>query len=144
NRISFDMNYGFQSLAKKTSLLDAGEYAMLMNEKFENSGDKPFFVGERLDQVNAMGKGTDWLGTIFKENVPIQNYSLGFSGGNEKSVYSTGLSYTEQGGILGGAAQNNLTRVSFKVNSEHKFFEDFLKVGENFTVTHTDIQGQGT
>lgn len=141
NQITFDANYGLQTLAKKPKVLNASEYAMIMNEKFENSGDQPFFVGSRMDQIKAMGQGTDWISTIFKDNVPIQNYSLGFSGGNDKSVYSTGLSYTEQGGVLGGSAQNNLKRVAFKVNSEHKFYDNYLKVGENLTITHVDQKG---
>ncbi|ASO07412.1 TonB-dependent receptor SusC [Arenibacter algicola] len=140
-QITFDTYYGMQSLAKRPDLLNAQEYAMLMNEKFENSGDTPFFVGEKMDQITAMGEGTNWIDVMFKDNVPTQNYSLGLSGGSIKSVYSTALSYTEQGGILGGESQNNLKRVTFKINSEHKFYDDILKVGENMTVTHVDLQG---
>lgn len=114
---------------------------MIMNEKFENSGDEPFFVGDRKDQINAMSAGTDWIGLMFKDNVPTQNYSFGFSGGTDKSIYSSGLSYTEQGGILGGASQNNLKRVTFRTNSEHNFFDGILKVGENLTVAHIDLKG---
>ena len=141
DQITFDTFYGMQSLAKEPNLLNAREYAMIMNEKFENSGDEPFFVGERMDEIAAMGEGTDWIDLMFKDNVPTQNYSLGFSGGTEKSIYSSGLSYTEQGGILGGATQNNLKRVTFRTNSEHDFFDGILKVGENLTVTHIDLKG---
>ncbi|MEX2593839.1 MAG: TonB-dependent receptor [Anditalea sp.] len=141
NQITFDAYYGWQSLAKKPDLLNAQEYAMLMNEKFENSGDTPFFVGDRMDQVIAMGEGTNWIDLLFEDNVPTQNYSLGFSGGTDQSIYSTGLSFTEQGGIFGGASQNNLERITFRINSEHKFYDNVLKVGENLTVTHVDLQG---
>lgn len=141
SQISFDTYYGWQNLARKPDLLNAQEYAMLMNEKFENSGDQPFFTGEKMEQIKAMGEGTDWIGLMFKENVPTQNHSFGLSGGSEKSVYSTGLSYTEQGGILGGSEQNNLKRVTFKINSDHKLFDDILTVGENMTITHMDRRG---
>lgn len=140
-QITFDTYYGVQNLAKKTGLLNAQEYAMLMNEKFQNSGDSPFFVGDKMDQIVAMGEGTDWIGVMFKDNVPTRNYSLGFSGGTDQSVFSTSLSYTEQGGILGGASQNDLKRVTFRINSEHKFYGDIIKIGENMTVTHIDLRG---
>lgn len=140
-QITFDTYYGVQNLAKKPGLLNAQEYAMLMNEKFQNSGDSPFFVGDKMDQIVAMGEGTDWIGVMFKDNVPTQNYSLGFSGGTDQSVFSTSLSYTEQGGILGGASQNDLKRVTFRINSEHKFYGDILKIGENMTVTHISLRG---
>lgn len=141
NQITFDAYYGWQSLAKKPDLLNAQEYAMLMNEKFENSGDSPFFQGDRMDEVNSMGEGTDWIGLLFEKSVPTQNYSLGFSGGTDQSVYSTGLTFTEQGGIFGGTSQNNLKRFTFRINSEHSFYNDILKIGENLTVTHVDLQG---
>lgn len=144
SQITLDVNYGLQSLARKLNMLNAQEYAMLMNEKFVNSGDKPFFTDNRMEQIQSMGEGTDWLGLIFKDKVPIQNYSLGFSGGSDKSTFSTGLSFTEQGGILGGSSQNNLARVTFRMNSEHKFYKNILKVGENITFTYVDLRGGGS
>lgn len=140
-QITFDAYYGWQSLARKPDLLNAQQYAMLMNEKYEHSGSAPFFTGDKMDQVAAMGAGTDWIDVLFADRVPTQNYALGFSGGTDKSVYATGLSFTEQGGIFGGAAQNNLQRITFRLNSEHKFFDDRFKVGENLTVTHVGLQG---
>ena len=140
-QVTFDAYYGWQSLAKKPQLLNAQEYAMLMNEKFENSQAAPFFVGDKMDQINAMGEGTDWIDELFVKNVPTQNYSLGLTGGTEQSVYSTGLSYTQQGGILGGTSQNSMGRITLRINSEHKLYGDILKVGENATVTTLNNSG---
>jgi len=134
-QVTFDTFYGWQSLSKKPDLLNAQEYAMLMNEKFSNSGSSPFFVGDKMDQINAMGEGTNWIDEMFVNNVPTQNYSLGIQGGTEQSIYSTGLSYSQQGGILGGASQNKFERINFRINSEHKLYGNILKIGENLTVT---------
>jgi TonB-linked SusC/RagA family outer membrane protein len=140
-QVTFDAYYGLQSLGKRPEVLNAQEYAMLMNEKYTNSGKAPFFVGDKMDQVITMGEGTDWIDEMFEENVPTQDYNLGFSGGNEQSIYSMGLSFTQQGGIAGGEDVNNMKRYSLRINSEHNVIKKILKVGENLTVSRIDTKG---
>ena len=43
-RISYDFSYGWQSVAKKRNVLNAMEYAMMMNEGAVNSGVAPSFA----------------------------------------------------------------------------------------------------
>jgi hypothetical protein len=80
-------------------LLNAKEYAIIMNEQAINSGKAPYFTN---NVINNLPVNTNWMDQMFVKNVPTQNYVFGASGGGAGSVYSTSLGYTDQGGIVGG------------------------------------------
>jgi TonB-linked SusC/RagA family outer membrane protein len=106
--IELSTYFGVQSAAKKLSLLNASEYAVLKNEMFANGGDAlPF-------NTTQLGEGTDWQDEVF-QNANIQNYNVTVSGGTEKTTYSIGGSYFSQDGIVGGE-KANFTRMNARVN----------------------------
>ena len=71
---------------------------------------------------NGTWKGTNWLDESRNENAPIQNHALNITGGTEQSVYSIGLAYTNQEGILGAPSQPEYTRYTARINSEHTLY----------------------
>ncbi|MCD7849487.1 MAG: SusC/RagA family TonB-linked outer membrane protein [Parabacteroides sp.] len=83
--VSYDGSYGIQSLIKKMDMLDAAEWATLVNEQQLNDTGKEYFTPE---QISSFGKGTDWQDLVYS-NAPIQNHNLTISGGSEKNA-STG------------------------------------------------------
>jgi len=99
---------GRQQAAKKLSVLNATEYAVLKNEMFANGGDALPYSNTNL------GEGTDWQDAVF-QNAKIQNYNVTVSGGSEKTTYSIGGSYFTQDGIVGGD-KANFTRMNARVN----------------------------
>lgn len=138
-QISLDGYAGIQNLSREIDMLNSREYATIMNEQAVNSGKLPYFTSE---QIAEMGNGTDWLDEMFFRNAATQNYSLGISGGNGPSVYSTSLSYTQQSGIVGGRDWSNYERYGFRVNSEHGLLNnDILKIGEHLTFTWINRNG---
>jgi len=137
-QISFDAYYGIQNASRKVDLLNAQEYATIVNEAEINSGKKAVFNDT---QRSALGTGTNWLNQMISKNVPTQNYSLSANGGNSTSTYSLGLSYTQQGGIVGGTNLSNYERYNFRSNSERKLYGDFLKVGEHMTFSYIKQKG---
>lgn len=139
--ISLDAYYGWQTAARKAKLLNAREYATIMNESNINSGNGAYFTQNEIDN---MGKGTNWLDEMLEKNVPTQNYTLSLQGGSENSIYSMSLGYTSQGGIVGGANISNYERYSFRVNTEHKVFGDIIKIGQHATFTYSKKRGVGT
>ncbi|MBV7531477.1 TonB-dependent receptor [Chitinophaga sp. sic0106] len=139
--VTLDASYGWQNPSRKMSLLNATQFASIMNEASINSGKVPVFSP---DALSKLGAGTDWQKEATLENAPIQNYSLGFGGGNDKSVYSASLSYMGQQGIMGIAGRSYFERTSFRINSEHKVWEDRVKAGENLTYSHIRQSGIGT
>ncbi len=136
--ISFDSYYGIQNVARRVNLLNAHDYATLQNEAAVNSGKLPYFT---QDQIKALGSGTNWMNYMLSKNVPTQNYSLNANGGNSASIYSIGLSYTQQGGIVGGESLSNYERYNFRTNTEHKLYGDVLKVGEHMTFSFKNQKG---
>lgn len=136
--VTFDAYYGWQNVPRKVDLLNSREYATIMNEAAVNSGKLPYFTN---DEVNAMRDGTNWMDEMFAKNVPTQNYSLGLQGGSEFSTYSLSLSYTDQGGIIGGKDYSNYERYGFRANSEHKLYGDLIRFGEHLTFTYTNQKG---
>ena len=161
-QITFDSFYGVQNVARKIPMLDAYEYAVIMNEAGVNSGKAPYFTDEEMihlkngdtnwesapgkiglgaDQVAAMNGGTDWLDQMFVENAPTSNYVLGVSGGSDVSTYSSAISYLSQAGIVGGKDYSYYERYNFRFNSEHKLYKDRVRFGQNLNFVWTNNNG---
>lgn len=139
--VSFDAYMGWQTAARKAKLLNAREYATIMNESNVNSGNAPYFTQTEIDN---MGNGTNWLDAMLEKNVPTQNYTVSLTGGSDMSLYSMSLGYTSQGGIVGGSDLSNYERYSFRINTEHKIYEDIVKIGQHMTFTYSKKKGVGT
>ena len=137
-QITLDAFYGVQNVARKAQLLNAKEYAIIMNEQAINSGKAPYFTNDEIDNLPV---STNWLDQMFKKNVPTQNYVLGVTGGNAGSTYSTSFGYTSQGGIVGGSDISNYERYTFKINSEHKLYQNIIKLGEHLTFNNVNSHG---
>lgn len=140
-QITLDAFYGIQNLARKARLLNSKEYAIIMNEQAINSGKSPYFTN---DEINNLPVSTDWLDQMFAKDVPTQNYVLGVQGGGAGSAYSTTFGYTSQGGIVGGKDISNYERYTFKLNSEHNLYQNFVKVGQHLTFNNVNSHGIST
>lgn len=144
-QISFDAYYGIQNAARKMDMLNAEEYMMIMDEQALNSGDALYDWGSYKSIYNADGyvNDTDWVDAMTKDNAKLQSYSLGITGGSAKSVYAMSLGYMSQEGIIGGSDVSNYERYNFRINSEHKFLDDKLKVGEHVSFIHKIYKNMG-
>ncbi|ALI98237.1 SusC/RagA family TonB-linked outer membrane protein [Rufibacter tibetensis] len=139
-QITFDTYYGVQNVARKARLLDAREYAGIMNEAAVNSGKAPYFNNE---QLNTLPVNTDWMDEMFVKDAVTQNYSLGVSGGTQMSTFSTSLAYTGTEGVVGGKSLSNYERYNFRINSEHKLLKDVLRFGQHLTFAYVNNNGIG-
>lgn len=139
-QISLDTYTGVQKLARKIDMLNAKEYATIMNEGAINGGKTPYFTNEQIDNL---GKGTMWMDEMFKDNALTQNYSLSAQGGSTKSTYSTSFGYTSQEGIVGGKDLSNYERFNYRINSEHNLYNDIIRLGEHLTFTYLNSNGIG-
>jgi len=128
NQVIIDSYVGVQQIIKKIDMLDAHEFATLANERAANDGIAPYFTD---DQVASFGKGTDWQDAIFR-TAPIQNHSLMFSGGNDKSTYSISGSLFKQSGII---INSDYTRGSLRANVNQK-------VSDRFSVNYNAIMSR--
>ncbi len=97
-RVSYDFSYGMQNPWRKPSVLNATEYAIIMNEGRLNAGQMPTF-----DDPYALGAGTDWVEAIFDKNAPVVKHDLNISGGTERVDYSISAGYLSRKGTIGGS-----------------------------------------
>lgn len=97
--------------------------------KFNVNFDK----GAIYQVIKANKAGTDWYDALTETN-PLQNHTLGFSGGNENAKYYAGISYYDEKGTV---INTYVKRYSLRLNTEFKVKEG-IRFGENFQFTHRE------
>ena len=134
SQINFNYSYGVQNATNMVKMLDAGQFASLHNEMLGNAGlmQNPAFV-----DPSSIGVGTNWLNAFF-QSAPMQNYSLNYSGGSDKSSFYVSGNYFSQDGIIIGTGYKKFT---FQLNTESKI-TSFLKFGNSLTLNH-DLKTSG-
>ncbi|PPL02895.1 SusC/RagA family TonB-linked outer membrane protein [Parapedobacter indicus] len=123
-RLSYNGYLGTQAPAKKLSLLNATQYATLMNEQAINGGGNSIF-----SDPESLGRGTDWQDAIFNNGALVQNHEFSLSGGGEKSTFYSSVGFFDQNGIV-ATEISNFKRINIRLNSTHKI-ADWLTIGEN-------------
>lgn len=120
---------GFQETTRKLPLLNATEYALLLNEAYAANGDNlPY------PDVSGLGQGTDWQDEVF-ETAPIVSNAITLKGGGEKSTYAYSGSFLTQDGIVGGN-KSNFSRFTHRIAYGLDFLENF-KLNSGITWTST-------
>jgi TonB-linked SusC/RagA family outer membrane protein len=111
---SYNSYTGLQSTTKKLSLLNATEYALLLNESYANGG-KPL----PYTNVSNLGTGTDWQNEVFDSEVLMLSNDISVSGGSEKINFAISGSDLKQSGIV-GADKSGFKRntVSLSLNAD--------------------------
>ncbi len=119
-KVSYDFSYGWQNPWRKPSVLNATEYAIIMNEGYINSGDAPIY-----DDPYAFGEGTDWVNEVFNHNAPVMKHDLNISGGNDRLTYSTSVGYlTREGTIGGNFGRSNYDRFTVRQTLNATLFDN--------------------
>jgi len=113
--LSYNGFYGIGSEAKKLDLLDATQYATIMNEAAENAGRAKIYANP-----TEFGKGTDWQDVIFN-NAEKLSHEFSIGGGNDRSNFYSSFGYFDQTGIVLGDI-SKYKRVNLRLNSDHKFW----------------------
>ena len=131
--VEYSAYTGFQQTTRKMSVLNATEYALIVNEAYANGGSTPPFTN-----VSGLGVGTNWQDEVF-ETAPIQNHNISFKGGKEKSSYSYSGSFLTQDGIVGGD-KSNFTRFTNSASYNLDILEN-IKFKSGLTLTRTNRRG---
>lgn len=109
-KFSFDSSYAIQQVASTVDVLNATEYATIVNEASLSGGGLLIF-----DNLIELGEGTNWQNEVF-HLAPIVNHSINASGGSENTSYYFSGGYLSQDGIVGGGDKSNFSRVSLSNN----------------------------
>jgi len=143
--VSYDFSYGIQNVWRKPQVLNATEYAIMMNEAAINAGNAP-----KYDNPYQYGEGTDWVGAVLNENAPVMKHDVNISGGSETVQYSLSTGYYSKEGIVGGnfgrsnydrfTLHENLTATVFDKSNERNYLN---KMVATTTASYARINSTG-
>jgi TonB-linked SusC/RagA family outer membrane protein len=134
--VSYNGFYGVSSPARKLELLNASEYATLMNERSVAGGG-----GIVYPNAASLGKGTDWQDAIFNDAANRYSHEVSLSGGNEKSTFYLSFGLQDQEGIV-ATDISHYNRKSIRLNSTHKLGSIFT-FGQTLGYAHQKSTGLG-
>ena len=133
--VNYNGFYGISRMNKKLDLLNATQYATIINEKSVNAGGAKVYADPA-----SLGAGTDWQDAIFNKAARY-SHEVSLSGGSDRSSFYMSFGYQDQEGIVAGPI-SNYTRKNIRINSTHKLTK-FLTFGENLGYSHQKTVGIG-
>lgn len=117
--VSYNGFYGVSSPARKLDLLNAEQYAAVMNERSVNDGGGLVYANP-----SSLGVGTDWQKAIFNNAAKRYSHEVSLSGGTDKSTFFFSAGIQDQQGIV-ATDISNYTRKNIRLNSTHKISKIF-------------------
>lgn len=146
--VNYSFSYSLQNPWRKREMLNAMEYATMMNEGSLNNGGNIIYADPA-----SYGEGTNWQNEVFNDNAPQMNHQLSISGASDKVNYYLSAGYFSQDGIIGGNwDRSNYKRFSLRSNTSYTLFDDTkerswlnkMVLTSNITYTHTKSTGIST
>ena len=131
---SLDTSYGIQEVDKYIDVLNASQYAAMLNEGSVSSGGSLIYT-----DLSSLGVGTNWQKELFNA-APISTTNFSASGGSENSTYFLSAGYTAQEGVAVGEDKDFFDRSTFSTNFTTDFSEKLKGIVH---VKYSNIQGNG-
>ncbi|MCH7408582.1 TonB-dependent receptor [Belliella sp. DSM 111904] len=135
--IIYDGYVGIQNPQNVLKMANAQQFVRYINET-GSAADIAFIdaaiqrYGRSRIDPSLPDVNTDWYSEVMSP-AAIQNHSLTFNGGGEKTRYSIGGSYFDQNGLL-NEARNEYKRLNFRVKVDSDV-RDWLTVGANVNLS---------
>ena len=124
-KFNASVNVGLQTL-NKPNMAKASEYEKVFKQRYINDGNEPAYKG--IENITD-AQGTDWWDECMNTIALQQSYDFGFSGGNDKLVYSANIGYYKQDSQYKvGQWQKLSARFSMEYN-----FNKYVKAGVDLT-----------
>lgn len=118
--VNYNFSYGWQNPWKRRDVLNATEYAVMMNEGLVNAGQAPIY-----DDPYSYGEGTDWQDEVFNSNAGVVNHEINVSGASDRLNYYLSAGYYHQDGIVGGNYnRSNYRRMTLRSNTSYILFDN--------------------
>jgi len=135
--IVYDGYVGIQNPQNVLKMANAQQYSNYVQETgsqaditFLNNAIQRF--GRSRIDPSIPNVNTDWYAEIMSP-ASIQNHSLTFNGGTDKTRYSIGGSFFEQKGMMNDR-RNDFTRINFRARLDTDV-KDWLTVGANLNIS---------
>jgi TonB-linked SusC/RagA family outer membrane protein len=132
--INVNSNYGVQEAVNYVGVLNATEYAAIINEGSTSAGGNLIFPN-----LSGIGTGTNWQEQVFKR-APLQSYNVSAKGGGDRMSYFLSAGFLNQGGIVGGSDKSRFNRGNFTANLQFDVTSR-LKFILNTTAVILDAKG---
>ncbi len=107
---TINSNYGVQEVFKTIGVLNATEYAAIVNEGSLLAGGNVIFP-----DLSTVGVGTNWQDEIFQK-AAMQTHNITARGGGDRMTYFLTAGYLKQAGIVGGNDKSRFSRGNFTAN----------------------------
>ncbi|MEL7586410.1 MAG: TonB-dependent receptor [Prolixibacteraceae bacterium] len=132
--VSFNTSQGVQQVWEMPKSLTAEQRNLIHTEALTNDGtpETESVWNYYKDPENAVTR-TNWFKEVFR-TAYISNQDLNIQGGSEKSNFSLGIGYLNNGGIV---ERTNFKKYSIRFNSQHEILKN-LTFGENFSIEIDD------
>lgn len=134
--VNYNGYVGVSAAARKLDLLNASQYATLLNEKSVAGGGNLIF-----SDPQSYGEGTDWQSAIFNDSAKRTSHEVSLSGGNDISTFYVSFGYLDQEGIVMSNISNYL-RKNIRLNSTHKI-SDKITFGQSLGYSNEKNVGIG-
>ena len=155
--VSFDASVAVQSYVNRLHVLDAKEFGQVMWQAYVNDNMNPntnalgyhydwgynpqgypilnkITMSKYLDEAGTVpAANTDWFAETTRPGV-IQNYNVSVSHGSQKGSSFFSLGYYKNEGVI---KTSDFERFSARINSDYKIINDYVTIGENFTLNRT-------
>ena len=109
-KFTLSTSIGTQEVVRTIDVLNASEYAAILNEASVNAGE-----GIVFPNISDFGVGTNWQDEVLVD-APIVNHSITASGGSENTSYYVSAGYTGQDGVIAGGEKSFFNRTNFTTN----------------------------
>lgn len=133
-RIQYNVQTGFQNVANYVEVLNAKEFATIVNDQNVAQGNDPLF------DLDNLGPGTDWLREITRTGT-TESHNLSFNGGSESMHYNVSLNYFTQEGMI---VSSGIDRYIGRINLEKEYSDKFrMGINLNTSLVNDDYVSYG-
>ncbi|MRS63029.1 SusC/RagA family TonB-linked outer membrane protein [Larkinella terrae] len=141
SEIEYSGSYGISEATRTPELItNSVQYMEMYNAARARSGQTPLYTQAQIDLYrnnsnNPQYPNFNWLDYVLGKG-PIVNHHLGFSGGNEKTLYNVSFNYLDQNSITKGylyKRYNGLIDFSSQIHKR-------VRIGTNLNLSFQDAK----
>lgn len=134
-KITADVKYGVAKVGNLPALLNGDDFIAISNQKSYNRfGNTPANTIARESDINGDGVNdrTNWYDALYRQ-AATRDFSIGLSGGSDKSSYYGSVRYvTQEGTSVGNKLTSGQTRLNVEMTPKK-----WLKSGVEFAYSKT-------
>ncbi len=128
SNLNVNSSVGYQRVIDRYDLLGSYDFALRRNRMSEANGDLPPYSAGRLDSLQSGILGTDWQNEVFQIG-NVNDHSLSFIGGTNKTGVYTSFDYLGQEGVV---VHSKYRRIGARINVDHHVSDQFTLSGRVF------------